>query len=148
MAHLKWKIISNVTKEVLAKVEAENRYVALDEFARQQGFTSLMQAMDSNTDWADLIVEQDADEIMRSTNTCDLCHFWHRMPPFTPYKEAPVERGVCARFWEPQYQVPEDEIAKPPASSGSHGCGRQEERVITGPKFGCIKFEAASGVRR
>jgi len=72
---------------------------------------------------------------------CKDCRYWRPGDGF----DVRENRGKCVRFWESNWKLPEDEVARPPSSSGGHGEGRSDVGVVTGPLFGCIKFEPKVG---
>lgn len=54
--------------------------------------------------------------------------------------DCPTTHGYCNRF-KKDWEVPLDEVIKPPSGPGGHGEPGTPPILRTGPLFGCIKFE-------
>lgn len=77
---------------------------------------------------------------MQIVGNCKDCQFWRRGRGFD-VSNVSDRVGQCFRFQDSQSKMPNDEIARPSVSAGGHGEGNFDNGVITGPLFGCIKFE-------
>jgi hypothetical protein len=82
--------------------------------------------------------------MLNKEHICRNCCFWRRMEPFQHIRLGTVERGTCNRFQNSEIELPADELAKPPRSEAEQGAMGQSGRVVTGPEFGCIKFNPAT----